>query len=199
MLQKISTWIQRGIIILWILALVSIFGYSLYNPSFFTANSLKIFLEQFGRYLLIVYFILSALRGFTLIPSTPFVVVGILLFPDNLYFVYFISMIGILLSATMIYFFSREIGFEEMLRKNHERYIRKCENWIQRHGFLAVMVWSFLIIVPTDIICYIAGILKMKFWKFILAVGLGEGIICIILIFWGTNLAEMTTKFLLHS
>lgn len=192
MLQKISTWIRRGIIVLWILALVGIFGYSLYNPSFFTANSLKIFLEQFGKYLLIVYFILSALRGFTLIPSTPFVIVGLLLFPDNLYFVYFISMSGILLSATMMYFFSREMGFEEMLRKNHEKYIQQCENWIQRYGFFAVTIWSFLIIVPTDIICYIAGILQMRFWKFILAVGFGEGIICIILIFWGDTFIELT-------
>ena len=120
MLKTLSLWIKRALIIIWIMLFVSIFGYYLYDPLFFGAESLKHFLEQFGSALLLVYFILSALRGFTLIPSTPFVLVGLLLFPENLYFVYAISMVGILLSATMIYFFAREMGFEAMLKKNHQ-------------------------------------------------------------------------------
>ena len=58
------------------------------------------------------------------------------------------------------------------------------------------MIWSFLLIVPTDVICYIAGILRMKYWKFIWAVAIGEGIICIILIFWGSGLIEALKTYL---
>ncbi len=191
MLEKISAWIKKWILIIWILVFITVFGYYLYNPSFFTAESLQWFLLQFGKYLLIIYFILSALRGFTLVPSTPFVLVWILLFPENLYFVYFISMSGILLSATMIYFFSREMWFEKLLKKHHASAIEKCEKWIRGYWFLAVTIWSFLLIVPTDVICYIAGILRMRFSRFILAVALGEGIICIILIFWGNFLIRL--------
>lgn len=183
MLKFLSIWIKRLILVLWGVSLVTILGYYFYDRESFSAVSLKHFLEQFGSALLLIYFLLSALRGFTLVPSTPFVLVGILLFPESLYFVYVISMVGILLSATMIYFFSRETGFEDALKKHHEKAILQCESWVKKYGFYAVAIWSFLIIVPTDVICYIAGILRMNYWKYILAVALGEGIICIILIF----------------
>ena len=75
MLKILSLWIKRALIVIWIILFVSIFSYYLYNPLFFGAESLKQFLEQFGSALLFVYFLLSALRGFTLIPSTPFVLV----------------------------------------------------------------------------------------------------------------------------
>jgi uncharacterized membrane protein YdjX (TVP38/TMEM64 family) len=42
-----------------------------------------------------------------------------------------------------------------------------------------------LIIVPTDLICYVAGTLRMRFWKYILAVAIWEWMICVILIFGG--------------
>lgn len=83
----------------------------------------------------------------------------------------------------MVYFFSREMGFEEILLKKYPRAIKKYEKWIASYGFRTVSLWSFIIFLPTDLICYIAGILQMKFWKFILAVALGEGIICAFLIF----------------
>jgi uncharacterized membrane protein YdjX (TVP38/TMEM64 family) len=120
----------------------------------------------------VIYFLLSALRGFTLIPSTPFVMAGLLLFPDNLAFVYMISMAGILISATMIYFFAREMGFDTMILGKHTELTEKCRRWTKQYGFWAVLVWSFLIIVPTDLICYVAGTLRMRFWKYILAVAI---------------------------
>jgi uncharacterized membrane protein YdjX (TVP38/TMEM64 family) len=119
-----------------------------------------------------VYFILSALRGFTLIPSLPFVLVGVILFPGELYFVYSISLLGILLSSTMVYFFSREMGFEKILLSHHPQAIERSGKWVRQYGFFTVLIWSFLIIVPTDIICYIAGVLRMNYWKFIIAVAL---------------------------
>ncbi len=196
MLHTVSKWIKRWLLALWVLTFLSVFWWYLYNPSFFTAASLQVFLESFWGFLLLVYFILSALRWFTLIPSTPFVLVGLLLFPGNLFFVYGISMMGILLSATMIYFFSKEMGFEQLLMKNHESLIKKCEYWTEQYGFLAVFIWSFLIIVPTDVICYMAGILRMNYYKFIAAVALWEGIICIILIFWGDTIVKVSEKIL---
>jgi uncharacterized membrane protein YdjX (TVP38/TMEM64 family) len=74
-LKQISLIIKKGIIAIWILILVGFLGYYWYDPSFFSVDSLKDFLEEFGSALLLVYFLLSALRGFTLIPSLPFVLV----------------------------------------------------------------------------------------------------------------------------
>lgn len=48
-----------------------------------------------------------------LLPSTPFVLVGVLFFPDQLWLVFFISMLGIVFSGALIYFFSDVMGFDE--------------------------------------------------------------------------------------
>ncbi len=184
-LQKISSIIKKWLITLWLVLIVGCGIYFLSHPWFFTVDSLRMFLEKFGSALLIVYFILSALRGFTLVPSLPFVLVWVVLFPDNLYFVYAISLLGILLSSTMVYFFSREMGFEEILLRKYPDAIKRYEKWIASYGFLTVSLWSFIVIVPTDLICYIAWVLRMNFWKFLLAVGLWEGIICAFFIFGG--------------
>ncbi len=189
-LRKISRIIKKWIIILWLVLIICCGLYFLAHPWFFTVDALKIFLEQFWGALLIVYFFLSALRGFTLIPSLPFVLVGTLLFPDNLYFVFAISLIGILLSSTMVYFFSREIGFEEILLKQYPHAIKRYEKWIHSYWFLTVSIWSFVIIVPTDLICYVAWVLRMNYWKFIFAVALGESIVCSFLIFGGGALLQ---------
>lgn len=184
-LRKISSIIKKSLITLWLILIIGCGFYFLTHPWFFTVDSLRIFLEQFWSALLIIYLLLSALRGFTLIPSLPFVLVWVVLFPDNLYFVFVISLIGILLSSTMVYFFSREMGFEEILLRKYPHGMKRYEKWIQSYWFLTVALWSCIIVVPTDLICYIAWVLQMNFWKFILAVALWEGIICGFLIFGG--------------
>ena len=148
-LRKISSIIKKSLITLWLILIIGCGFYFLTHPWFFTVDSLRIFLEQFWSALLIIYLLLSALRGFTLIPSLPFVLVWVVLFPDNLYFVFVISLIGILLSSTMVYFFSREMGFEEILLRKYPHGMKRYEKWIQSYWFLTVALWSCIIVVPT--------------------------------------------------
>lgn len=187
-LKRISHIIKKSLVLLWIFMLLSAGYFYISNPEWFTVYSLKNFLEQFWGWLLVVYFVISALRGFTLIPSLPFVMVWALLFPGSPYFVFAISLIGILLSSSMVYFFSREMGFEEILQKKYPHALKKYEKWIASYGFVTVSIWSFIIVLPTDLICYIAGVLQMKFWKFITAVAIGEAVICGFVIFGGSSL-----------
>ncbi|NBS92050.1 hypothetical protein EBS67_18950, partial [bacterium] len=60
---------------------------------------------------------ISFLRGFTLIPSTPFVIAGVLLFPENKIIVLLISLGGILFSATLLYYLSEFLGFDSYFEK----------------------------------------------------------------------------------
>lgn len=176
--------IKKSITTLWLCIAIVCFWYYITHLDVFTAENISDFFLLFGEWFLVVYFIISILRWFTLIPSTPFVLTGILLFPEELLYVYIISVSGILLSATMIYFFSHEMDFEKMILWKHKKLIEKWEYFIQRYGFYTVTIWSFLIFVPTDIICYVAWSMKMPYRRFILAVAIWEGIICIPLIWW---------------
>jgi uncharacterized membrane protein YdjX (TVP38/TMEM64 family) len=187
-LKSLSDYTKKGLLILWIFSIIWVGGYYLYNPGFFQGESLKIFFQSFGSYLLVAYFLICILRGLTLVPSLPFVIVGMLLFPENLYFVYIISMIGIIGSAAMIYFFSVEMDFDALLEKKYPKSIIYTKKQVQKYGFWAVLFWSFFILVPTDVICYIAGVTRMNFYKFIWAVTLWEWFICIIIIFYDKTL-----------
>ena len=99
---------------------------------------------QFEGELQIAYFLISIFRGLFLIPSTPFVLLGIALFSDNPHFVFIVSMIGILVTTTALYYFSDILGFSEKLTT---RYPNKMNKWKNRlnspKSTLFVMVWSF--------------------------------------------------------
>ena len=40
-------------------------------------------------------------------------------------------------------------------------------------------------VAPTDLACYVAGVLRLPFWRFLAAICLGETIVCAIYIFSG--------------
>ena len=60
-----------------------------------------------------------------------------------------------------------------------------------KYGLLFVFFWSFFPIVPTDAVCYAAGASKMNFLRFILAVFLGELIICSFYVFTGSSIINL--------
>ena len=132
-----------------------------------------------------IYLLLGCVRGFTLIPSTYLVLAGIPFFPPVLLLL--LTLVGILVSSTCIYFFSEWLGLEEILNRRHARGIARLKSLLQRHGLPIIIGWSFFPIAPTDIICYVCGVLRTDFRKFLLGVGLGEGGICALYIFFGDS------------
>ncbi len=164
----------------WLLFLISCVGYFIFHPDEFTPHHISEFISQFEGHLLLAYFMISFLRGFTLIPSTPFVIAGVLLFPENKIIVLVISLGGILFSATLLYYLSEFLGFDSYFEKiAPERVIQITTKINSPWGFLFVVLWAFFPLAPTDLVCYIAGTARMNFLRFILAVALGELIICL--------------------
>ena len=90
----------------WLLFLIGCLGYYVSHTDDFTPKHITDFVRRFEGHLLLAYFMISFLRGFTLIPSTPFVIAGVLLFPENKIIVLLISLGGILFSATLLYYLS---------------------------------------------------------------------------------------------
>lgn len=155
--------------------LTTIWGY-FFHPALFTPDGLRHFIQQFEGNLWWVYVAVSMLRGVTLVPSMPFVVVGTLLFPHNLALVLTISVIGVCFSAAMIYHFSEWLGLAHYFQSKYD--LERHRNLLDRYGFWVVVAWAFFPLAPTDAICYVAGMVKMSFWKFLLAIFIGELLIC---------------------
>lgn len=166
-------------------------GTYIYDPSKFTAENIAEFLRRFSGLIWLIYLGFSIVRGITLLPSTPLVLAGTLLFPEQPFAVLFVSMTGILLSSTMIYFFSEYLGFSEYFEGHKPELSHKIKAKLEHPlGFLFVAGWAFFPLVPTDLVCYLAGTTKMNYWKFIAAVFVGELILCVCYIFFGGSLLK---------
>jgi uncharacterized membrane protein YdjX (TVP38/TMEM64 family) len=81
-------------------------------------------------------------------------------------------MFGIVFSGVLIYRFSGIMGFDKLFSKQKEN--TKIKKAIEKYGFYAILLWSFAPVVPTDLICYVAGTVRYHFWRFVLALALGE-------------------------
>ena len=178
-------------ILIWLGIAVTCVSIYLYDPSKFSADSIAEFLLRFDREVLLIYAGLSILRGFTLLPSTPLVIAGTLIYPEQPLLVLFISLAGILLSSTMIYYFSEFLGFSDYFENHKPKLSHKLKAKLEHPlGFLFVALWAFFPLVPTDLVCYLAGTTKMNYWKFIAAIFIGELILCTCYIFFGGSLLK---------
>lgn len=130
-----------------------------------------------------VYLLLGCLRGFTLIPATSLVLVGIVFFQPLPLFI--LTIVGILISSASIYYFSEALHLDELLQRKHVRHLERVRILLDRYGLPIIVGWAFFPLVPTDLICYLSGILRIRIAKVLFGVALGEGAICALYIFLG--------------
>ena len=177
---------KRICLSIWIAIPITSVAIYIYDPRLFTAENIVSFLGRFETEILIVYLAISITRGLTLLPSTPLVIAGTIAFPNDPGTVLVISIVGILVSSSLIYYFSDRLGFSEYFEKRRPDQTQKIRRQLEKPlGSIFVFLWAFFPFVPTDAVCYIAGTVGMKFWKFILAIGLGELILCSFYVFSG--------------
>jgi len=98
-------------------------------------------------------------------------------------------MVGVMVSATALYYFSDMLGFSRYLES---KYPKEIDKWKARlrspKATYFVIGWSFFPLVPTDLICYVAGIVKMPYKYMFTGVFLGELTLCIFYVYFGANL-----------
>jgi uncharacterized membrane protein YdjX (TVP38/TMEM64 family) len=136
-----------------------------------------------------IFFVASSLRGFTLIPVTYFIVVGLVFIkPIPLYIM---TMVGVMISSACVYYFSEYLNFDEYFETNHKKQIDKIKNVITKNELPIVITWSFMPFLPTDVMCYVCGTLDIPVRKFLLGVLIGEGIACAVYIFLGKEILSI--------
>ncbi|MCK0130476.1 VTT domain-containing protein [Flavobacteriaceae bacterium F08102] len=172
-----------GILILTILLGIII------NPKSIEPEFLVNFIKQYQHEMLFVYGLLSLFRGLFLIPSTPFVIAGGLLFPHHPIWVLLISMTGIMCAAIGLYFFADWLGFGPYLEAKFPKKIAQWKKRLQHpKAMYFVIGWSFFPFVPTDMICYVAGLVKMPLKYFLSGIFIGELILVSCYVYFGKGL-----------
>ncbi len=177
--------------VLWLSFAAACLGFAMYDPSFFSAQNISALMDRSGVYFIAAFIFISVLRAFTMLPSTPLVVAGTLLFPTEPLVVIFISMLGIMISAIIIYYFSKWMGFDELIKRKLKHRFYKIRDQINSPGgFLFVVLWASFPLVPTDVVCYAAGTVKMHVGKFILGIFLGEVVVVTLYVLAAMNVAD---------
>ena len=66
-------------------------------------------------------------------------------------------------------------GYDDFLERRYPEKIARVKTLLAKpYAFWAVVGWSFCPFVPTDVICYAAGLLRMSYRRMIGALLLGE-------------------------
>jgi len=183
--------IRKVAIGIWILIIAACIGSYLIWPDFFTPESIAALLTKFQNEALLIFLLLSMLRGLSLLPSTPLVLAGAMMFPTQQWLVLAVSIFGILVSSSMIYWFSDLLGFTEFFKKRNPARLEKIRTKLEHPaGSFFVMLWAFFPFVPTDAVCYVAGTTRMHFAKFLAAIFVGEVILCACYVFGGGQLLK---------
>ncbi len=116
---------------------------------------------------------------------------GLALFPEEPIFIILINLVGVLIGGLLLYGAANYFTEESFFSEKKQRVLNKARSKMQQYGFPIVMLWSFFPAVPTDIICYVAGAVKMKLFPFILALLIGESILITIYVYSGKSLIEL--------
>ncbi|MBZ4191296.1 TVP38/TMEM64 family protein [Niabella beijingensis] len=173
----------------WLALIIAGFFFYLFNRELFTRETIAALLLQYRQQVWLVYFGICILRGLLLLPSTPFLLAGMLLFKDTPLLLFLVFLLTVFIVSTFIYYAAGYLKGSFFSGKNTAARLERIKEQLNgKRGFWLILGWAFTPFTPTDLVCYAAGLLRLRFWQFILPLLLGEAIICGIYIYNGVLL-----------
>ena len=133
---------------------------------------------------LLGYFVISTLRGFTLIPSTPIVLAGVLVFPP--WPLFLVNQLAVYTSSAIVYYMARYVRFDRYFHEHYEPQVTRLTRLLHKRELPVIAAWGFFPVVPSDMIVYVCSVLRVSVVKTLIGISIGEGVICALYIFGGT-------------
>ena len=159
---------------------------------FFHADLFQNLLEQMAQSS--IYFVygflllLGIIRGFTLIPITYLIILGLLFAPPLPLLI--IILVGALVSSLSVYYFFEYLNLDVYFERHHAKRVVQIKSYLEKHELPIIILWSACPILPTDIICYVCGTLEVDMKKLLLGIFIGEGIMSGIYIYFGRYILD---------
>ena len=179
---------RKILLYIWIFVVTSTFCLFLFREDI-VRTTLSSLLSGSSPSAYILLFVLGALRGFTLLPSTLLIVAGLLFIPALPLF--FIILSGIIISSLSVYYFFEYLKLDTLCNTKHRKFLDKGRVYLNKYELPVIIFWSMAPMLPTDVICYLSGTLRVNVYKFILGIVIGESILCAIYIWGGKAILEM--------
>ncbi|WP_083824930.1 VTT domain-containing protein [Methanoplanus limicola] len=177
---------QKIVLAIWVTAVIIILSVYCLNPEYFNFLKFGPFAEKYYFTALLVYFIVLSLRGLTLLPSTPVLIAGILVF--NPYHVFFVNISGTLLSAILVYRYSGYLQLGDYFESKFPAEILWVRNLFREREIPVIAGWSVCPFTHTDVIIYVSASLNIRLKKCLAGVLIGESFINAFYIISVTNI-----------
>ncbi len=129
------------------------------------------------------YLLIGAFRAFTLVPATFPLLIAMPFFDPWVMLALTLPCIAV--SSSICYWFAEALHMDELFEQKYPRQIGKLKELLGRYELPIIIGWSFFLFLPTDVLCYVCGSLKINFKKFLLGIMIGEGTVYAIYIFFG--------------
>jgi uncharacterized membrane protein YdjX (TVP38/TMEM64 family) len=140
---------------------------------FLDKNSFKEMHGRIGGWIYVVFVLLFILQAGCLfiIPgnTTLFVSIGYLVF-ENFWVVLFMCVIGVWLSALMLFCVGRFGGRRVLYWLFKKEDVDQKLDWVTHRGATALPALFIIPFMPNDMLCMVCGASKLKLWEFLLIV-----------------------------
>lgn len=164
----------NGSTLVGIVITVAFFVYGVQMNLFTSQTALQKFLQQFGWFAPIIFIAFQAIQ--VVLPISPGAigcVAGVLIFGSVQGFIY--NYIGICIGSIAAFLLARNYGLNYVMNMSNKKVFNKYIGWLKKTSFERIFATAiFLPVAPDDFLCYMAGLSKMKFKKFVLIILLGK-------------------------
>ncbi|MFZ4648407.1 MAG: TVP38/TMEM64 family protein [Patescibacteria group bacterium] len=150
--------------------MAGLFAYLIF-PDTFNLTTLISVIGHHYWLAIIIYSLIICFRGLLFISPLSLTLASSVLFSPLTVFV--INTLGVLVSTILIYKFSHFLGLDEYFQNKHLDKIDKIKKSLDKKEIPIIIIWSFLPLLPTDLIIYVSATLKIPLWKCLLGVFIG--------------------------
>ncbi|MDQ0232237.1 TVP38/TMEM64 family protein [Metabacillus malikii] len=161
---------------------------------FFTIEQLMQLFEtyrSFGPFFAILLPLLEAF--FPFLPLVIFIVANVNSF--GLWFGFLLSWIGACTGSIIVFFIMRRLGNWKLIKRlKDKKTFRRLLVWIERRGFSPLFLILCFPFTPSAAINVVAGLSKIGYWQFILAVLTGKFVMIFMVSFIGQDLHALITQ-----
>ncbi|MGM7719456.1 TVP38/TMEM64 family protein [Metabacillus sp. Hm71] len=147
--------------------------------------------RSFGPFYGILLPLLEAF--FPFLPLVAFIVANVNSF--GLWLGFFLSWIGACSGAIIVFIIMRKLGeWKVFQRLREKKAIKKLLTWIERRGFGPLFLILCFPFTPSAAINVVAGLSRVSFWQFTLAVLAGKFVMIFVVSFIGQDLHALITQ-----
>ena len=158
----------------------------------------KKWVEDFGWFGPVVIVVAMIVQMFLLvIPTILLMIVSTLAYGP--FWGSIINFTAVIIASSVGYAIGKYLGLSFIERLLGEKTTKKITTFIQEYGFWAVVITRINPFLSNDAISFVAGILKMNYWKFISATAVGITPLILLIAITGQNTDSLKTGLLYGS